>query len=1251
MRPSLLLALVLVASLALIGVAAADAENFQNGPGMYAETTAGTPLVISGVPNIVANPYPDAFYADASTTRKIIDPTGDISNYYAFVRIGSIPANHAGYSVSSVSAYAWDSGGTRLLNTAASWTVNNSANGALPRPLVIEYVRSNQVIIQYVNGVAVKNFGTFATQPYYWASSTSDLDDAVSVSPVAGAVGILPNTWHISKDIESTLSGMYNAAGSNIMNTEMHASWTSYGDTTGATISIDGDQQVQAVGTEVLGIYSAIDSQWHTTTSRSGYVTFNLTQFMEENEYGRHTVVLSTAAGTVEEEFWYLGSATLQTNITFDRDIYAPLDSVAINSSISDTHYLPSYSFRGDLVYYDPGTGARTVKETWPITAQTQTHTSSVTSDRFPVTGLYTVELFTTDAGGEYLLDYDTAQAYANKIVYSGTVWDGQQGTVIDGATVSVTQGGTTLTDTTGSDGRFEIVGLSKDVLTALSGAKTGFVTTWSNMTPDEYKRYEFDLVLLNSSVEHTGEVVFGAVRCYPDGATVGGATVQILKDGAEVNSTTAAEKGFYFFDGLDEATTYTIAVQEEGYADYSNAVVTGTGGALTQFDPWLLPQYEYSLTVNLKNAVTNETITGLMAVSVGGQSVQTTTGSVTFDAVSAGACQIAVVGDGYDPYQTDPFDLSANTTQTLYITPGIVVVTTTPGMTPTPTPAIIDMGGTVYDGMTGLPIQGATVTVEMGQGGTTRTDTSDSNGVYGIQNLQNGVLTTVNATAAGYEHTPFSFTPQGAAEYVVNVVMYRTDESTNPTIDPQAGLAGAGGMVLGGDMHLPLDSPTVVASNGTWSGDATVTAEGVWYFDSLEPNTAYNFTASDEGYITNTVGATMGGPDSFTVVEIVLAGVYDVTIEIHDAESYAIIYQPISLTLSDGTKGNTSTGSYTFNNLQYASYVVTAASEGYTAGGLSFVAYGDHTEYLYLSKLPVSGGSSIDYSIPPKHVELVARSIFGAPLSGVAVTVQGQSTTLPDPGLLDAIFGWTDDYSSVNLANATMTGTTGPDGAVSFLLTDTVRYLVTFTDPTRGISQTTELYPHDTQYIYVLGSAGATPAATMPNMTLWTEDAGATTTLYGHYSDPAGTTTALRFIVELQNGTILTEVLNQSYAGQQTVTASHAVNHTTGDQYVWGWRATTPERGDLEQWSGTTLHSRLIDLEIEEYWYFWISACFLFIFAGLFSGMTSRFGFILLPLFALLLWYIGWLDTSIATLGIAMIAGVLMYISRVQVG
>ena len=1261
---AIFLTLLLIGALALVGVVSAEIENFQNGPGVFiysSHVSKDAPIIYLDIaPTTTLGAYNDLYSLSIPTADaryRATNPNPILSNSVSWVVPGSYgdPGTWLALAVG-----AFDQDGVCI----DAWTYNGeidngiyvTTNGATPEPSNIQFEvrRTDQHAYLYANGVLLHDLGVCARQPYYWAiTSHGTVVDDVRVGGLGSqSVGVMPTTYRLAKDItDPQLSGMYDEASQNVYNTVMHASYSYYGDLSECTISIDGDHQVQSLVplSYDFGYATSNPASLVHTSSRSGVVTFNLTQFFAEKNYGRHTVELVTPTGTAEAEFWYTGVATTETAITFDRDVYAPLDEVQINSTIGTSHWQPGmYSYYGAL--YDRTTGLF-MGANWSITSQTQVHSTSVSTDLFPASGEYMTMLYAVDSQGNHiLLDTDTCQVYADKVVFSGTVWDAQQGTILSGATVSLTQGGTTATQTTGSDGRFEFLGLSKDILTQLSAAKSGFTTSWSNTTPNEYMRYEVQIALAPSAPAHSGEAVFGTVRSYPLGSFVASPTVRILHDGTPVNSTTGTAKGFYIFDGLDASETYTIEVEADDYVNYSNAVVTGSGGAsLTEMDPWLIPYYD--LTVNLKDAVTLQTITALMAVSVGGQSEQTSTGTVTIHNVQMGAASVAVVGSGYTPNET-AITMTGDQTITLYMTPQAVVPTTNIPLTPTPTPAIVDMGGTVYDGMTGGAITGAEVNVSVAQGSTNRYDTTDGSGVYEFANIQNDVLTTVNATATGYTHTAFSFTPVGSSEYIVDLYMYRTDESTNPTHPPIEGLAGAGGMVLGGPFHELVESPTVIVSNATWNETATGDANHVWYVTDLEPGQAYSFTASASGYVTRSVQATMGIHDTFTVVPIVLDGVYDVTVKIMDASSYALILQPVQLALSDGQSANTSVGSYTFLNLEYATYVVSAASEGYTGGGLSFLAYGDHTEYLYLSKAPSSASSQIDYSIPPKNVEILTRSIFGAPLAGVNVTVRGQSTTLPDPDILGAIFGWTEKYSDVDMANATMVGTTGTDGAVSFLMTDSVKYLVTFTDTTRGISETVELAPHDNQYLFVLGGGVATPAAGMPNMTLWATDTNSSAPVFhGYYSDPASATTALYFVVEQQNGTATMEVSNQSLGAVQTASPSFTVTHITGAQYAYGFRAVTTNHGAIQQWSGITLHSRMIDLGIEEGWYFWISCCFLFIFAGLFSGMTSRFGFILLPLFAGLLWYIGWLETSVATLGIAIIAGMLMYISKVQVG
>ncbi len=1241
-RSFFILSLLLLGSLALVGTAAGSTENFQNGPGdFYGAGINGPNLYPNTAITPIAYPYFDTFGTDRECYNTVAQP----ANYLSFVSVPKIvsPTN----SMLSFALEGFDASGQN--GVQAGFGVNAGQSAENPYcPVLVEVIRVDNTYQYYVNGVYISSGGVVNSVPYlYWVGTGVGVRDdfVIGASGNKDIVGTIPSTWSVIKDMnDPTLSGLYDGAGNQVYSTIMHASYSGREDLTGATISIDGDHQVQSIVPTNTKVY--VNGAYVDAPTRAGIVTFDLTEFMAAKSYGRHTIQLTTSAGTTSSEFWYEGAATVGTSIAFDRDIYANADSVGITSTVGTSYWLPgSYSYYG--VLYDTTTGQ--FKGTnWSIGTQTSTHTASVSSDLFPASGDYATMLYAVDSQGNHImLASDTTHAYVDSVVFSGTVYDAQQGTVMSGATVSLTQGGSTTTKTTGSDGRFEFLSLQKDVLTSISTAKSGYTTALSSTTPTDYKRYELQTALSPSTPTHTATTVFGTVKCYPMGSFVASPAVRILKDGVLVGSTTATEKGFYIFDNLEASTTYTVEVEKAGYLDYSNAVVTGTANSLTEMDPMMVPTY--SITVVLKDSLTQQTITGLMAVSLGdGQSVQTSTGSATFTAVGMGTNSIAVVGSGYTA-QSSTQSITGDQTITLYITPAAVVPTTAVAFTTTPTPAIVNMGGTVYDGMTGGTISGATVNVTVIQDSISRFDIADSSGVYSVPNIQNNVLVTVNATAAGYTHTAFTFTPVGSTEYLVDLYMYRIDESTNPTHDPVVGQAGAGGMVLGGPYHELVESPTVTASNGTWSGTATIDSGHSWYFTNLEPNSEYNFTVSAAGFVTRTVPATTGAGDSFTVVPVILDGVYDITIQIKEVESSSLILQPVQVTCSNGVTQNTSTGSTTFTNLEYATFVFTATCEGYQQGGTSVLAYASHTESLYMTKIPTSADNQIQYSIPPKNVELVARNMMGVALSGVTVSAQGQSTTLPDTSMLGAIFGWTEKYSDVNLANATMTGVTGSDGAISFLMADSVNYQIKFTDPARGIDETVELMPHDSQYLFFLGSnPGQTPVAGMPNMTVWATDVNSSTpVLHGHYFDQVGHTTSVTFIVETQNGT---PVHNQTWAGQQTVDTTYTVPHVKGAMYVYGFRASTTDRGELEKWDGITLHSRLVDLGIEDGYYFWISLCFLIPFAGIFSGMTVKYGFILLPLFAGLLFYIGWLEISATILTIAIVLGVLMYITKVQV-
>jgi hypothetical protein len=121
------------------------------------------------------------------------------------------------------------------------------------------------------------------------------------------------------------------------------------------------------------------------------------------------------------------------------------------------------------------------------------------------------------------------------------------------------------------------------------------------------------------------------------------------------------------------------------------------------------------------------------------------------------------------------------------------------------------------------------------------------------------------------------------------------------------------------------------------------------------------------------------------------------------------------------------------------------------------------------------------------------------------------------------------------------------------------------------------------------------------------------------------------------------------SLTGGATASDSYVVAHTSGASYVWGVVASHQDFGTVEKWNGITLHSRLIDLGLEEVYYVWISIAAIIMFTAIFSGSNSKYGYILVPLFAGILWWIGWMPVSFLVWSSMLAVGVIAYFTRAQ--
>lgn len=414
-----------------------------------------------------------------------------------------------------------------------------------------------------------------------------------------------------------------------------------------------------------------------------------------------------------------------------------------------------------------------------------------------------------------------------------------------------------------------------------------------------------------------------------------------------------------------------------------------------------------------------------------------------------------------------------------------------------------------------------------------------------------------------------------------------------------------------------------------------------------LAPLTNYTITATKNGYMPNTSSISAPSYGNYTLFDIFMNEYYNLTVNVIAADSNTHITTTCLVALSDGQSTNTTTGIAYFDAI-YGSYTVAAAATGYYTNSTSVVLDTDKTVNIYMTTLPPDYSSTIDYTIAPRNVRFICVDHFGQRLKNVEVSAVGYGTTLPDWGILNVVFGWLSTYTNASMSNDTMIGTTGDDGSVVFLMTESLQYNMDFNETTRGIHETLTLYPKDDTYIITLGTSPfAEPDVQYINISLYTSEPNTTaTTLWASYNDPNLHTTSANFTVRNASGYVLYSHIT---SGSNAFTDSYTVSHVTGTQYTWGIIAVQTDYGNISRYASTTLHSRLIELGLEDMYYNWISLIFLFILIGLFSGRSVIYGYVVFPLVMGVFYFIGWLQVSYLLASGVIILGIMLFLSKRQ--
>jgi len=449
------------------------------------------------------------------------------------------------------------------------------------------------------------------------------------------------------------------------------------------------------------------------------------------------------------------------------------------------------------------------------------------------------------------------------------------------------------------------------------------------------------------------------------------------------------------------------------------------------------------------------------------------------------------------------------------------------------------------------------------------------------------------------------------------------------------------------------INGTITVLSTGNMSNNTNYHID-YGYVDHYEL-TNYSLNATKENYIDSPdedVQFNSSGGECI-YKNLLLGGLYNITIRCYDAETSAII-KSFSIIFNDEITYSTDNLKLVINGVHYGVVKLQADASGYYPQIKYVYVYRDTGVNFYLTKMSnetqYPSGPGAYYA--PHSVEFRFQDLFGNPVPGATVNATPIETSLGSWDWLEKLYGYSSD---VDLRNTTLSGETGTDGTVTFTMVDTIKYRVTVDDKQRGITKTIDIYPKDDHYTIVVGFLiSSVNRDAEINATFTTHEINDTARVFNVlYIDTGNKTESVNFTVyakptdEVGNFTL---VYSEIKTGS-TVNFSYTAMNWRNTTYYIGYEATMDDGTKRSETRGYEYHIRRIlwdlGLKPEEYQYYtWISIALLILVGAMFSGITVRYGAVFVPMFALLLWYVGWLRFAgdIAILGVAMVLGVLFY-------
>lgn len=428
----------------------------------------------------------------------------------------------------------------------------------------------------YRNGIFIGNTTPLATNPSYIAIANGyyggyiypnqQVDDWVQGSTESKYVFGQPESdaFIIKKDMINPASyGLAYTNGTVVNSNNMTSTWSR------SNYTKQGENQT--IYLENAMGYGRVVARAYTGEASTGSVAWDLNSAIFNNPEAPYGYYYTTIPQVDQYSNYILYLASGAT-VSFNKDTYAPEQTATISYDITSGYWSNSYSYKMAVM-----SAGGTFVSNQSISTQTGSKTYTFKSTD-PLGVYYAIVVATDSSGKEYWMNYDYAEL-VEYVYLTGYVHD-QNGVIIEGANVSVTQGTTEGYNISLVSGYNISTEFATNAEITVSTSKTGYTTDRIFFSPLSAGTIPVNITIIATNHTYLGSSIGGVVRSSQYNSTIPGAIVYGINSTYGQSFTNVTNiAGYYLLDEqadivLTSGRAYDLWGQKTGFTKAQNYTV-----------------------------------------------------------------------------------------------------------------------------------------------------------------------------------------------------------------------------------------------------------------------------------------------------------------------------------------------------------------------------------------------------------------------------------------------------------------------------------------------------------------------------------------------------------------------------------------------------------------------------------------------------------------------------------------------------